>query len=85
MMKTYTGQKYFFADIELLQVSGHNCLLCKRDISYTPEGPVFQPAAPSPVAILSCGHCFHDLCLQRITPKDQAHNPPCIPCVIGES
>ncbi|XP_022714719.1 uncharacterized protein LOC111274373 [Durio zibethinus] len=67
---------------EPLQLSGYNCLLCKRDLSYTPEGPVSQPLAPPPVAVLSCGHCFHDLCLQRITPKDQADNPPCIPCVI---
>ncbi|XVF74874.1 hypothetical protein PTKIN_Ptkin13bG0145800 [Pterospermum kingtungense] len=72
-------------DTELVQLSGRNCLLCKRDLSYTPEGPVFQPAAPPPVAVLSCGHCFHDLCLQRMTPKDQANSPPCIPCVIGES
>ncbi|XVF23339.1 hypothetical protein REPUB_Repub13aG0029600 [Reevesia pubescens] len=72
-------------DTERLELSGHNCLLCKRDLSYTPEGPVFQPAAPPHVAVLPCGHCFHDLCLQRITPKDQANNPPCIPCVVGES
>ncbi|XP_017977998.1 PREDICTED: uncharacterized protein LOC18595483 isoform X3 [Theobroma cacao] len=72
-------------DPELLQLSGHNCLLCKRDLSYAPEGPVFQPALPPPVAVLSCGHCFHDLCLERITPKDEADNPPCIPCVISES
>ncbi|XP_021298377.1 uncharacterized protein LOC110427228 isoform X2 [Herrania umbratica] len=69
-------------DSELLQPSGHNCLLCKRDLSYAPEGPVFQPTLPPPVAVLSCGHCFHDLCLERITPKDEADNPPCIPCVI---
>ncbi|XVF23342.1 hypothetical protein REPUB_Repub13aG0029900 [Reevesia pubescens] len=72
-------------DTKRFELSGHNCLLCKRDLSYTPEGPVFQPAAPPHVAVLPCGHCFHDLCLQRITPKDQANNPPCIPCVVGES
>ncbi|XVF86311.1 hypothetical protein PTKIN_Ptkin18bG0029400 [Pterospermum kingtungense] len=72
-------------DSELVQLSGYNCLLCKRNLSYTAEGPVFQPAAPPPVAVLSCGHCFHDLCLQRITPKDQANNPSCIPCVVGDN
>ncbi|KAL4308108.1 hypothetical protein GQ457_01G040140 [Hibiscus cannabinus] len=71
-------------DRESLQPSGHNCLLCKRDLSYSPEGPILPLTAPPPVAVLSCGHCFHDLCLQRMTPKDQANNPPCIPCVIGE-
>ncbi|KAK8514266.1 hypothetical protein V6N12_008978 [Hibiscus sabdariffa] len=71
-------------DRESLQPSGYNCLLCKRDLSYSPEGPILPLTAPPPVAVLSCGHCFHDLCLQRMTPKDQANNPPCIPCVIGE-
>ncbi|GAV71458.1 hypothetical protein CFOL_v3_14952 [Cephalotus follicularis] len=60
------------------------CVLCKRDLSYVPDGPFMQPAVPPAVAVLPCGHCFHDDCLKRITPKDQAENPPCIPCVIGE-
>ncbi|GMI73074.1 hypothetical protein HRI_000976700 [Hibiscus trionum] len=71
-------------DTDSLQPSGYNCLLCKRDLSYRPEGPILPLTVPPPVAVLSCGHCFHDLCLQRMTPKDQANNPPCIPCVIGE-
>lgn len=89
-MKSYTRRSnyqahFFFADSKLVEVSGYNCLLCKRDLSYTPEGPVLQPAVPPPVAVLSCGHCFHDLCLQRITPKDEANNPPCIPCAVCEN
>ncbi|GMI86092.1 hypothetical protein like AT5G57820 [Hibiscus trionum] len=71
-------------DGDSLQPSGYNCLLCKRDLSYRPEGPILPLSAPPPVAVLSCGHCFHDLCLQRMTPNDQANDPPCIPCVIGE-
>ncbi|KAK9025109.1 hypothetical protein V6N11_065006 [Hibiscus sabdariffa] len=91
-MKTYpwamarsNNEEHFFADGEILVPSGYNCLLCKRDLSYRPEGPILPLSAPPPpVAILPCGHCFHDLCLQRMTSNDQANDPPCIPCVIGD-
>ncbi|KAM0034785.1 putative transcription factor C2H2 family [Helianthus debilis subsp. tardiflorus] len=66
------------------KLSGYKCYLCKRDLALTSEGAVYQPAAPPPVAILPCGHSFHDQCLQNITPDDQAKDPPCIPCAIGE-
>ncbi|GAA0160323.1 hypothetical protein LIER_39018 [Lithospermum erythrorhizon] len=66
-----------------LQPIGHNCLLCKRDLSFQPEGPVTQPSTP-PAAVLPCGHVFHDHCLKQITPEDQLNDPPCIPCAIGE-
>ncbi|KAJ0794992.1 putative transcription factor C2H2 family [Helianthus annuus] len=62
--------------------SGHKCFLCKRDVAFTSEGDVFQPAVPPPVAVLPCGHTFHDQCLQNITPDDQAKDPPCIPCAL---
>lgn len=64
--------------------SGMQCPLCKRDLSYTPEGPVYQPLRPPPVAVLPCHHHFHASCLERITSKDQAQNPPCIPCALGD-
>ncbi|KAL2242776.1 UNVERIFIED_CONTAM: hypothetical protein Sindi_0395600 [Sesamum indicum] len=68
-----------------LEPTGHKCLLCKRDLSFTAEGPVYQPAIPPAVAVLPCGHTFHDQCLQVITPENQAKSPPCIPCAIGET
>ncbi|XP_076920218.1 uncharacterized protein LOC143581273 [Bidens hawaiensis] len=67
------------------KLSGHKCFLCKRDLALTSEGSVFQPAVPPPVAVLPCGHTFHDQCLENITPDDQAKDPPCIPCAIGEN
>lgn len=70
---------------EPLGPTGQRCLLCKRDLSFTAEGLVYQPAAPPPVAVLPCGHTFHDHCLQIITPEDQLKNPPCIPCAVGET
>ncbi|KAL8260915.1 hypothetical protein R6Q59_024964 [Mikania micrantha] len=66
------------------KLSGYKCFLCKRDLALTSEGAVYQPAAPPPTAVLPCGHSFHDQCLQNITPDDQAKDPPCIPCAIGE-
>ncbi|KAL3511999.1 hypothetical protein ACH5RR_024716 [Cinchona calisaya] len=67
------------------QPSGQRCMLCKRDLSFTPEGPVYQPSITPAAAVLPCGHTFHDLCLQNITPEDQSKDPPCIPCAIGET
>ncbi|XP_047943491.1 uncharacterized protein LOC125190272 isoform X2 [Salvia hispanica] len=70
---------------EPLEPTGHRCLLCKRDLSFTAEGLMYQPTAPPPVAVLPCGHTFHDCCLQLITPEDQLKIPPCIPCVVGDT
>ncbi|KAI3684369.1 hypothetical protein L6452_33592 [Arctium lappa] len=67
------------------RLTGHKCLLCKRDLSLTSEGAVYQPVPPPPVAVLPCGHTFHDQCLQNITPQDQSKDPPCIPCAIGDN
>lgn len=63
---------------------GEKCLLCKRDLSYSPEGPISIPPTAPAVAVLPCAHTFHDDCLSRITPADQSKDPPCIPCAIGE-
>ncbi|XP_041990686.1 uncharacterized protein LOC121741828 isoform X1 [Salvia splendens] len=70
---------------EPLEPTGQRCLLCKRDLSFTAEGLMYQPTAPPPVAVLPCGHTFHDRCLQLITPEDQLKIPPCIPCVVGDT
>ncbi|KDP41946.1 hypothetical protein JCGZ_26964 [Jatropha curcas] len=66
------------------QLSGHQCHICKRDLTFPPEGPIHQPEKPITTAVLPCGHHFHDSCLQRITPPNQAQDPPCIPCAMGE-
>ncbi|XP_021691160.2 uncharacterized protein LOC110672646 [Hevea brasiliensis] len=71
-------------DVKTPQPSGNQCHICKRDLSFTPEGPIHQPEKPITAAVLPCGHHFHDSCLQRITPQDQAQDPPCIPCAMGE-
>ncbi|TKY48001.1 hypothetical protein E2542_SST25415 [Spatholobus suberectus] len=63
---------------------GHKCFLCKRDLSYAPEGPISQPPVPPAAAVLPCGHTFHEYCLERITPDDQSKDPPCIPCALRE-
>lgn len=65
--------------------TGDKCLICRRDLIFSPEGPVERPPISPPVAVLHCGHTFHDNCLQKITPEDQSKSPPCIPCVIGEN
>ncbi|KAH7856862.1 hypothetical protein Vadar_006355 [Vaccinium darrowii] len=68
----------------LPQPIGQKCMLCKRDLSFTPEGSVHQPTVPPSVAVLPCGHTFHNHCLETITPEDQSKDPPCIPCATGE-
>ncbi|XP_043696419.1 uncharacterized protein LOC122646862 isoform X2 [Telopea speciosissima] len=59
------------------------CAICKRDLIFSPTGPLSVPSVRPEVAVLPCRHTFHDECLQRITPKEQAEDPPCIPCAIG--
>ncbi|KAL5699049.1 hypothetical protein ACHQM5_030003 [Ranunculus cassubicifolius] len=67
---------------ETWESSGEKCCLCKRDLTYAPTGEFAKPDALPAVAILPCGHTFHDECLQNITPEDDLKNPPCIPCAI---
>ncbi|KAL9224770.1 hypothetical protein vseg_000776 [Gypsophila vaccaria] len=64
---------------------GFKCMLCKRDLSFAPEGPVSIPSIAPPVAVLPCGHTFHDHCLHLITSDDQSKDPPCIPCALGDN
>lgn len=75
----------FAGDDEQAESSGEKCFLCKRDLTFSPEGPVEKPPILPAVAVLPCGHTFHDHCLQRITPEDQPESPPCIPCAVGEN
>lgn len=63
---------------------GYKCLLCKRDLSYAPEGPMSQPPIPPTAAVLSCGHTFHEHCLEQMTLDSQSSDPPCIPCALCE-
>lgn len=64
---------------------GHKCLLCNRDLRYEPgSGPISIPSRPPTIAVLPCGHTFHESCLDWITPKDQAKDPPCVTCIFGE-
>lgn len=64
-----------------VQPLGHNCFLCRRDLLFTPEGPISQPRMPPTAAVLSCGHTFHDECLQKMTSEEQAKDPPCFACI----
>ncbi|KAL5573067.1 hypothetical protein UlMin_022664 [Ulmus minor] len=71
---------------ETPKLLGQKCFLCKRDLAYTPpDDPVSIPPVPPHVAVLPCQHTFHDHCLQLITPPEEAKNPPCIPCAVGEN
>ncbi|CAA0827321.1 zinc ion binding [Striga hermonthica] len=70
---------------EHLESSGHKCFLCKRDISFTADGRMYQPPIPPASAVLPCGHTFHDGCLQNISTQDCWKDPPCIPCALGET
>ncbi|KNA04738.1 hypothetical protein SOVF_196710 isoform A [Spinacia oleracea] len=73
-----------FQGFDIPPTVGFKCMLCKRDLSFAPEGPVVQPPIPPAVAVLPCGHTFHVHCLVIITPDDQSEDPPCIPCAMGE-
>ncbi|XP_022991862.1 uncharacterized protein LOC111488380 isoform X2 [Cucurbita maxima] len=67
------------------KLSGERCFICKRDLSFKPEGSLVLPKIPPTVAILPCSHVFHGLCLERVTPQNQAEDPPCLPCAVGDT
>ncbi|KAK6942329.1 Zinc finger, RING-type, eukaryotic [Dillenia turbinata] len=47
----------------------------------------FESFNPPMVAVLPCGHTFHDECLSAAIPEKQAHDPPCFLklCCLGKS
>ncbi|KAK4780441.1 hypothetical protein SAY87_016547 [Trapa incisa] len=68
------------------QLIGHTCYFCNRDLSLQPEDDliIHNPQMLPVAAVLPCGHAFHSICLQRVTPSGEASNPPCIICSLGE-
>ncbi|XP_055822952.1 uncharacterized protein LOC129891574 isoform X2 [Solanum dulcamara] len=40
-----------------------------------------EPSVLPSVAILSCGHSFHAVCLDGITPEENSSDPPCFFCL----
>ncbi|KAB1212005.1 hypothetical protein CJ030_MR5G004145 [Morella rubra] len=59
-----------------------NCLLCGGDLAFSPERGNGFGLTISEVAVLSCGHVFHCLCLEHIT-SDKSKDPPCFICFNG--
>ncbi|KAL1533275.1 hypothetical protein AAHA92_33179 [Salvia divinorum] len=66
----------------VIEPSGNRCFLCKRDVAYTAGGTMYGRSELPAVAVLPCGHVFHDYCLQLITPPQDSQSPPCIPCAL---
>ncbi|XP_058067762.1 uncharacterized protein LOC131217058 isoform X3 [Magnolia sinica] len=64
--------------------TGEKCYICKRDVDYAPTGTMSRSSGTIPTAVLACKHVFHEECLLSITPREQATDPPCIPCAMGE-
>ncbi|KAM3269925.1 hypothetical protein P3S67_029831 [Capsicum chacoense] len=67
--------------------SGITCPLCENDLYDMPDdyadefedeyyGDVGSLVLPN-VAVLSCGHSFHAVCLDGITPEENSSDPPC--------
>ncbi|MCD7452062.1 hypothetical protein HAX54_014902 [Datura stramonium] len=67
------------------------CPVCENDLSYMPdeyadeyEEEYYDEVEPSvfpSVAILSCGHAFHAVCLDGFTPEENSSDPPCFFCL----
>ncbi|KAK4712870.1 hypothetical protein R3W88_018777 [Solanum pinnatisectum] len=73
--------------------SGVTCPICENDLcdmpdeyadayAYTDEyNDDVEPSVLPSVAILSCGHAFHAVCLEGITPEENSSDPPCLFCL----
>ncbi|KAH7656375.1 Zinc finger RING/FYVE/PHD-type protein, partial [Dioscorea alata] len=62
---------------------GSKCSLCERFLSQrSPWGSRrIVGSGDMPVAaVLSCRHVYHVECLERTTPKNKRHDPPCPQC-----
>ncbi|KAI3990603.1 hypothetical protein MKX01_022903, partial [Papaver californicum] len=62
-----------------------NCGIWKRNLVYAAKGAYVRPSLPPAIAVLPCGHAYHDECLEGVTPLEQAKEPPCISCWILDS
>ncbi|KAF5725892.1 hypothetical protein HS088_TW23G00624 [Tripterygium wilfordii] len=60
---------------------GWSCFLCENDLAHSPtEEDEYETDKFPDVAVLSCGHAFHDVCLQLSISELQCSDPPCIIC-----
>ncbi|KAF5749486.1 hypothetical protein HS088_TW04G01455 [Tripterygium wilfordii] len=59
---------------------GWSCCLCEDDLAHSPTEEEHETDKFPDVAVLSCGHAFHDVCLQLSTSNLQCSDPPCIIC-----
>lgn len=76
---------------ETFHSSGITCPLCENDLSDMPDEYADEyanqyygddePSVLPSVAILSCGHSFHAICLDGITPEEISSDPPCFFCL----
>lgn len=76
---------------ETFHYAGITCPICENDLSDMPdeyadeyEDEYYDDVEPSvfpSVAILSCGHSFHAVCLDGITPEENSSDPPCFFCL----
>ncbi|CAN4113281.1 unnamed protein product [Withania somnifera] len=62
------------------------CPICKNDMPEMPDEYAdeyyddVEPSVFPSVAVLSCGHSFHAVCLEGITPEENSSDPPCFFC-----
>nr|XP_019070332.1 uncharacterized protein LOC104648142 [Solanum lycopersicum] len=64
------------------------CPICEKDLCDMPDEYAYadeyndgvEPSVLPSVAILSCGHAFHAVCLDGITPEENSSDPPCFFC-----
>ncbi|KAH0742628.1 hypothetical protein KY290_030621 [Solanum tuberosum] len=76
---------------EYFHSSGVTCPICENDLPDMPDeyadayayeyNDDAEPSVLPSVAILSCGHSFHAICLEGITPEENSSDPPCFFCL----
>lgn len=81
---------FFFSDFEEFgEQLGQNCCLYEIDLADEPYGKekydddmeYYEDFSSFPeVAVLQCGHAFHQHCLQFITTEEKPRDPPCCIC-----
>ncbi|KAM7508363.1 hypothetical protein LguiA_018816 [Lonicera macranthoides] len=77
-----------FDEEEEIEPVGYNCTLCTTDLSrsimdedgyeyYEDDEYMLPTTNPADVAVLPCGHVFHDQCLQFLSPQDLSSEHQC--------
>lgn len=72
--------RFIFVNLDEPFITGHNCNFCNHNLSQEIGSHIPEAYDPPVVAVLPCGHVFHNDCFNFFDSSENPSNPRCIIC-----